>query len=131
MDAYAWVDAFDTLLCVPIRVAKSPTHGRGMFATNRISRGTVLDRGYAVAFTDKPGDQSGVVDRYAFDYDGKRRCIVLGVASLCNHRSDANAEIDIDKKLGTYRLIALRAIIRGEEIFIDYGEEYWLARQKV
>jgi len=108
-----------------VRIAKSPVHGRGMFATGRINRGTVLDRGYTVAFDDTPGERAGIMDRYSFDYDGKRRCVVLGIASLCNHKFDANAEIEINEKLGTYRLIAIRPIKRGEEIFIDYGDEYW------
>lgn len=108
-----------------VRIAKSPVHGRGMFATGRISRGTVLDRGYTVAFDDVPGERADILDRYAFDYDGKRRCVVLGIASLCNHKLDANAEIEIDEERGTYRLIARSAIKRGEEIFIDYGDEYW------
>lgn len=111
--------------CMTVRIAKSPVHGRGMFATGRISRGTVLDRGYTVAFDDVAGERAEIVDRYAFDYDGKRRCVVLGIASLCNHTLDANAEIEIDEERGTYRLIALRSIKRGEEIFIDYGDEYW------
>jgi hypothetical protein len=108
-----------------VKIRKSPVHGRGMFSTRKLGRGTVLDRGYTVALDEVPGEQSEVVDRYAFDYDGKRRCIILGMASLCNHKLDANAEIEIDENRGTYRLISLREIKRGEEIFIDYGEDYW------
>jgi SET domain-containing protein len=108
-----------------VKIAKSPIHGRGMFATGKINRGSVIDRGYVLPFSDDANSDSNLIDRYAFDYDGKNRCLVLGITSLCNHRFDANAEIEIDDDAGTYRLLAVRDIKRGEEIFVDYGDDYW------
>lgn len=96
-----------------------------MFAGGRLARGTVLDRGYVVEFLDDEDAKSNFVERYAFDFDGVQVCTVLGIASLCNHSAEANAEIEIDDERGTCRLLALRDIKRGEEIFIDYGAEYW------
>lgn len=108
-----------------IKVSKSPIHGRGVFAVRRIETGRVVDRGYVLPFTDTEAGESSIIDRYAFDYDGTIECLVLGVASLCNHDEQANAEVEIDEEAGTYRLVALRPIERGEELLIDYGSEYW------
>lgn len=76
-------------------------------------------------FLDNNDTKSKFVERYAFDFDGVQVCTVLGIASLCNHSDDANAEIEIDEERRTYRLLALRDIKRGEEILIDYGADYW------
>ena len=39
-----------------------------------------------------------------------------------------NARFDKDKKRRRARLIALRPIARGEEVYASYGETYWRAR---
>ncbi len=108
-----------------VKVDQSRVHGRGVFATGRIERGSVVDRGFVLSFRDNESEKSSIIDRYAFDYDGSKRCLVLGIASLCNHNSDPNVEVEIDDEKGTYRLLAVRAIRRGEELFVDYGLEYW------
>jgi hypothetical protein len=108
-----------------IKVARSQIHGRGVFATRTIQRGSVVDRGFVVPFGEEDGGQGGLIDRYAFEYDATRRCLVLGVASLCNHTEEPNVEIEINDQTGTYRLMATKPIRRGEELLIDYGSEYW------
>lgn len=114
-----------TFLCMTIKVAASSVHGRGVFATSRIERGSVVDRGFVLPFGEDEGGEATIIDRYAFDYDGTRRCLVLGMASLCNHDSEPNVEVEIDDERGTYRLLTTRVVRRGEELFVDYGEEYW------
>jgi len=112
-------------------IRASKIHGRGMFATTSIGRGAVIDRGPVLPFPEKEAGSSVLLERYAFDFDGTGRCLVLGAASLCNHADEPNAEVDIDDVAGTYRLLTLRPIRRGEEICIDYGHEYWVSQPVV
>lgn len=107
------------------RIGASPVHGRGMFATTAIRRGTVLEKGHVLPFDDKQARDAQIIDLYAFDFDGKGRCLVLGSASLCNHSNTPNVEVEIDETRSTYRLVAVRGIKRGEELFVDYGDAYW------
>lgn len=107
------------------RIGVSPVHGRGMFATTAIRRGTVLEKGHVLPFADEQACDAQIIDLYAFDFDGKGRCLVLGSASLCNHSDTPNVEVEIDETRSTYRLVAARSIERGEELFVDYGDEYW------
>jgi SET domain-containing protein len=116
------------MVFVTTTIRSSPIHGRGMFATRRLERGTVLERGPVLPFPDEDAVNSVLVERYAFDFDGSERCLVLGAASLCNHSEEPNAEVDIDDETGTYRLLSLRRIRQGEEILIDYGPDYWAAQ---
>ena len=107
------------------RIGASPVHGLGMFATTAIRRGTVLEKGHVLPFDDKQARDAQIIDLYAFDFDGKGRCLVLGSASLCNHSNTPNVEVEIDETRSTYRLVAVRGIKRGEELFVDYGDAYW------
>jgi SET domain-containing protein len=107
------------------RISASPIHGRGMFATTTIRRGVVLEKGHVLPFDDEQARDAQIVDLYAFDFDGKGRCLVLGSASLCNHSDTPNVEVEIDETRSTYRLIAVRRIEHGEELFVDYGDAYW------
>jgi len=113
------------------KIRTSKIHGRGMFATRALGRGTVLDRGPVLPFPEKEAGSSVLLDRYAFEFDAAGRCLVLGAASLCNHSEEPNAEVDIDETTATYRLVTLRAVRRGEEILVDYGPEYWAAHPPV
>jgi SET domain-containing protein len=48
-----------------------------------------------------------------------------------NHSFSPNAEWEIYEKDGRFvRFFALKDIKKGEEIFHDYGEEYWDTREE-
>jgi hypothetical protein len=96
-----------------------------MFATGAIRKGAVLEKGHVLPFVDKQARDAQIVDLYAFDFDGKGRCLVLGSASLCNHSNTPNVEVEIDETTATYRLVTTRSIESGEELFVDYGDAYW------
>jgi SET domain-containing protein len=52
----------------------------------------------------------------------------LGLAMIYNHSSEPNAEWEIHDNNNFVRFVALKDISKGEEIFHDYGEEYWESR---
>ena len=102
-------------ISLPVHVAKSSIHGRGVFASSMISTGT------------KIGDYLGVPTtrdgRYVLWLDaGDDRWIgIRGTTELkyLNHSSSPNAEFN---HLG--ELFALQDISPGEEITIHYGDDW-------
>lgn len=94
-------------------VDKSPIHGRGLFARERLSRGDYLGtydgprvkrNGMHVLWVeDAPGKWIG--------RDGRNMLRYL------NHSSKPNVEFD------GFDLYARRAIRPGEELMFDYGED--------
>jgi hypothetical protein len=85
----------------------------------------VLDSGHVLVLSatePRPGD---LLESYVFAFDQTRTCVLLGPASICNHGTPANVEVEIDVDRRTYRLLATRPISRGEELLLDYGDSYW------
>jgi SET domain-containing protein len=98
-------------------VADSPVHGRGLFARCGISANTWIGH-YDGPRTSKNGihvlwvDEGEGVEEKWIGYDGDNELRFL------NHAKKPNAEMDgLD-------LYARREIKSGEEITIDYGEEF-------
>jgi uncharacterized protein len=94
-------------------VTDSGIHGRGLFARSDIEEGTYLGE-YMGPAAKRNGshvlwvyDESGVVGR-----SGRNKLRYL------NHSSNACAEFD------GFDLYASRMIKRGEEITINYGEDW-------
>ena len=67
----------------------------------------------------------------ALEEDCEDYLVVLGLGMVYNHSFSPNAEWEIYEKDGRFvRFFALRDIKKGEEIFHDYGEEYWDTREE-
>ena len=121
-----------SVLCnFPIRVGESPVHGQGVFATRPIAKGEVIERcPYIVIDDDDLADANRLQD-YLFtspDQPGDYLC-VLGYGMMYNHSDHPNAEWEIDDDdIQFVRFTALQPISDGEEIFQNYGEEYWATR---
>jgi SET domain-containing protein len=97
-------------------VADSPVHGRGLFARHDIPAGTWIGH-YDGQQTQQNGMhvlwmETGAGEDEWVGYDGNNELRFL------NHALQPNGEMDgLD-------LYARRDILAGEEITIDYGEEF-------
>jgi SET domain-containing protein len=105
-------------LCV---VGDSPIHGRGLFARHDISTGTWIghydgpvttENGMHVLWVEAGEDETATSVDGWIGYDGNNELRFL------NHAKKPNAEMD------GRDLHAARNISAGEEITIDYGEEF-------
>jgi uncharacterized protein len=105
---------------------KNGAHGRGVFATRRFRKGQIVERCPTVEVDD--GDVVGRLDDYVYASLKKGdSLIVLGYGMLYNHSAEPNVEYDqIEPSEIVYR--ALRTIQPGEELRIDYGDEWWDTR---
>lgn len=115
-------------------VRASGVHGRGLFATRRIPKGTqVIEYGGEVV-SRKEGDRRGIAwaeeaaktgdaSVYVFtltkkkDIDGN---FPWNDARLINHSCDPNCETEIDENNHVW-VLALRDIAGEEELFYDYN----------
>jgi hypothetical protein len=82
-----------------------------------------------------PAAECSALDRtilhdYYFHWDGDpdgdgRGAVALGLVSLCNHSSRPCARVSRNHARQTLDLVAVAAIMPGEEITIDYNCPLW------
>jgi uncharacterized protein len=111
----------------PFRVGRSAT-GLGLFATRPIE-----PRGYIVTYRGRriPTEQAHAREQNAgakFMFEIDRRWSIDGssrrnLGRYINHSCKPNTEAVLRK--GKIVFVALRAISPGEEITLDYGEDYF------
>lgn len=120
------------------------TKGRGVFATKDIRKGEILEATPTLILNEKETDlvQKTILRDYIFTLgkvsprlkkllkitkldDGC--CVILGVATFCNHDEEPNAEIQWEEVDGTvyHTLRALKAIKKNTEICTSYGEGWF------
>ena len=114
-----------------IRLGDSPIHGQGVFAQVDIKAGEVIERCPYLVIDDDDLAEENRLNDYLFtspdaatDY-----LVIMGYGMMYNHSSDANAEWEIDDDNRFVRFSATKDIAAGDEIFQDYGEEYWKTRE--
>ena len=106
-----------------LKVGKSRT-GLGLLAMEPIPKGVRIIEYVGKVMVDEPEENKS--SRYIFniskhlDVDGVPR---FNTARYINHSCAPNAESDVHK--GHVWIKSLRKIALGEEIFYDYGKEYF------
>ena len=106
-------------------VAPSDQRGRGIFASEKIPADTVIEISPVLVLSAKERKQ--VEKTRLFDYifewgrKHKKGCIALGYLSVYNHAYTANWEYEMDYETETMRIKTVRAIKKGEELFVNYN----------
>ena len=115
-----------------IRVASSPIHGLGVFASQDISAGELIEECSFLELPIENGESSSLLIDYRFNYPSgpmtplTKQVVVLGSGSLYNHSDNADAYWVTDSRSKTFKFFASRDILAGEEIFTYYGDSsYW------
>lgn len=107
-----------------IIVKKSPIHGYGVFAAEQINAGSIIEECYALPITTLQKE----LNNYYFT-DGKKNILALGYGSIYNHAHENNAAFGYHAENALLIFTASRTIQLGEEIFIDYGKEWFKSRR--
>ena len=103
--------------------------GKGLFARESIKKGIFLLEYTGIPMPTSEADEHP--GRYLFEVDED---ITLdgdtddNTAKYINHSCDPNVEAEIDEDAegkGHINIYATRAIRAGEELLIDYGDEYF------
>eukprot|EP00669_Euglena_mutabilis_P009622 TRINITY_DN4483_c0_g1_i1.p1 TRINITY_DN4483_c0_g1~~TRINITY_DN4483_c0_g1_i1.p1 ORF type:complete len:158 (-),score=51.22 TRINITY_DN4483_c0_g1_i1:88-537(-) len=106
-----------------VSVGKSPLGGRGVFAMRDFAPDEVVE--VCPTLEVHKDDVSGkLVDYVFYGSDEDHRVLVCGYGMLYNSSKNANLKYVQDQS-GDYEYVATRAIRAGEELFIDYGDEWW------
>ena len=109
---------------LPFRVGVSPTlHIRGLIATQRIDKGTLIERCPAIAYKKNAEADKTIFAKYVFDWDETHEALALGYGSLYNHSEKRNVEVDFDLPKKEIVFTALRDIDVGEELLINYNDD--------
>jgi SET domain-containing protein len=111
---------------LPVEMRRSPVHGRGMFACDHISKGTIIERAPLIPF-DRQTDltDTSFIKRYDIRYKDKY-AVMLGYASIYNHSDNNNAIWDFETDDDVIYIKAIRDISPEEEVFVNYGPNYWV-----
>ena len=111
------------------RIATSQTHGRGLFADEAIQAGDIIGEYPLLILSAK--DIAQLRDTRLYHYvfhvsdeadGGMIAAVAFGPISMCNHKTDANADFAVDADKQTVTLTARNGIAADAEIFIDYEE---------
>jgi SET domain-containing protein len=107
---------------------RETAHGRGVFAARDIGAGEAIEICPIVELGEY--ETTGPLGDYVVTshHDPNETILMLGYGSLYNHSSDANAET-IQHGDDAFLFNAVRDIAEGEEITIDYGNEWWEERE--
>ena len=113
-----------------IFVKQSKVHGFGVFASEDIMEGEVLEECPLYLLDMVRGESSPCMLDYRFNYPKSNswthQAIAWGYGSLYNHSNDANADWRNSEQTNTFEFYATKNIKKGEEIFLYYGGvEYW------
>jgi len=107
-----------------VRVSKSAGRtARGVVAAKSFRKGETIEVAPVIVV---PRSQGAVlkrtkIDDYAFQWGGGSLALALGCGSLYNHSYSPNADYDQDTKNRCMRFTAIRRILKGEQITINYN----------
>ncbi|TAK04710.1 SET domain-containing protein-lysine N-methyltransferase [Patescibacteria group bacterium] len=115
------------MLFVKTRLEKSPVHGIGLFADQRVAKGSLvykMSSNLDVDISDADFQKLDVfsqkqIRHYGYFNDGTWH-LAFDDIRFCNHADVGN--ITVDAGAPEYRLVAVRDIEAGEELLQDYGE---------
>ena len=124
------------MLHVPsLYIAESLVRGRGVFIAENIDSESLIE--ICPLLIIPPEQVAAIHKTIIHDYyfllpnSGGAACIPLGYGCLYNHSETPNAEVRIDMENEQIEIHAIKNILAGAEIFIDYQdgdrefEEVW------
>ena len=101
-------------------VARSPVHGRGVFAARRFEAGDIVED-CPVLLVPAGAIVALGLDGYCFEWTDEQVALALGYGSLYNHSWRPNARYDHDHDAGVVSYSAVLPIAAGDEITINYS----------
>lgn len=105
-------------------VKKSKVHGYGVFAGKNIRKGEKIEECYFILTSG--GDRT--LEDFYFQAKKRKYALLTGYGIIYNHSDDINADysINVAKRIATIK--AVKAIKKGEEILISYGDKWFSSR---
>jgi hypothetical protein len=113
-----------------IEIKESPGRGLGIFATEDIEEGEIIEECLLLTLPIQKGEVSSLFLDYRFNYpqqgEWTEQVLGMGYGSYYNHSNNANAFWRDHPNIKAFQFVSNRKILRGEEIFVYYGDgSYW------
>ena len=104
--------------------SKNTIHGIGCIATQDIKKGEIVGEEPYFLFINKYTE----LKDYFWSGPNRENLLINGLGNYCNHSENNNIKpiINTEKPLITF--IALQDIQKGDELFNNYGPEYFKTR---
>jgi SET domain-containing protein len=111
-------------------VASSPIHGLGVFATQSISSGEIIEECHFITFETIAEDPIFNDYRFIVGRSEKLGCVtyglLLGFGGIYNHSETPNINWRHDPEKNCFTFFALVDINQGDELCSYYGgPDYW------
>ena len=113
---------------ITVKQSLIPNSGRGVFAEKDFKKGEVIE--VCPLLTDyKKNFANSIIKDYTFKSKFKpdQEVIVFGMCSMYNHSDNYNVGHNQDPENMIFT--AARDIKKGEELYVNYGENYWNSRK--
>ncbi|MBS1730812.1 MAG: SET domain-containing protein-lysine N-methyltransferase [Bacteroidetes bacterium] len=108
-------------------IAPSGKNGRGVFTSQPIPANKIIEISPVITLNrqDRKIVEKTRLFNYIFEWgkDNSMACIALGYVSMYNHHAPANCEYEMDFDTDLMYIRTLRAIKKGEELFVNYHAE--------
>ena len=103
----------------------------GMFATEPIKKGEIIENCPVLVEKAAILNKAGIIKDYYFDMPNREAAFPLGYGGMYNHSNNHNADtplknFDLNKRIMT--VTANKDISPGEEVTVNYGNNYWKSR---
>jgi hypothetical protein len=108
---------------------KEGRYGRGVFATRHFDAGEPVERCPTLELPD--AEVVGELGDYVFGSNNgdDEVLLLLGYGMLYNHSDEPNCEY-VQEEPRVITFVATRPVEPGDELTIDYGEEWWSTRNR-
>jgi SET domain-containing protein len=119
-----------TYLIQNSKAGRSKVHGFGGFAAKNLRKGdTIEECPYIISDAEEKNPER--LQPYLFGGQTSRTTmLILGYGCVYNHSENSNADYYIDDKKRVIVFYTIKTIKKGEEIFINYGKDYWKSRRQ-
>ena len=113
---------------ISIKQSLIPNSGRGVFAEKDFKKGEVIEVCPLITDYKKNFANSKIKD-YTFrsKFKPDQEVIVFGMCSMYNHSDNFNVGHNQDPENMIFS--AARDIKKGEELYVNYGTNYWTSRK--
>jgi SET domain-containing protein len=121
------------MIIPPLKVIlkKSPIHGLGVFATEPIYEGEIIEICPVIDMELNMNENSSIMNRYRFNWPQgsskpEKQVLPVGYGMIYNHSETPNASWRSNFDNNSFEFYAIKNIKTDEEIFTWYGDvSYW------
>ena len=108
-----------------IYINDSPIHNLGVFSSQEIKKGEVIDVCPFLSFPQTSEEKIPVFSNYTFCFPRSEvwttHALVMGYGSYYNHSENPNVDWYTDEDNKTFVFFALQDVDKDKELFINYG----------